>query len=50
MRKEELEQFLIDEKFDSYEDILQYVDDEKDIESLADKIRFLKKSGLEIRK
>lgn len=47
MRKEELEQFLIDEKFDSYEDILQYVDDEKDIESLADKIRFLKKSGLE---
>lgn len=47
MKKEELEKFLIEEKFDSYEDILQYVDDEKDIESLADKIKFLKKNGLE---
>lgn len=47
MKKEELEKFLIKEKFDSYEDILQYVDDEKDIESLADKIKFLKNNGLE---
>ena len=47
MKKEELEKFLREEKFDSYEDILLYVDDEKDIESLADKIKFLKKSGLE---
>ena len=47
MKKEELKKFLIEEKFDSYEDILQYVDDEKDIESLADKIKFLKKNGLE---
>jgi hypothetical protein len=47
MKKEELEEFLIEEKFDSYEAILQYVDDEKDIESLADKIKFLKNNGLE---
>ena len=47
MKKEELEKFLIKEKFDSYEDILQYVDDEKDIEILAEKISFLKKNGLE---
>ena len=47
MKKEDLEKFLIQEKFDSYEDILQYVDDEKDIESLADKIKFLKKNGIE---
>ena len=47
MKKEELKKILLEEKFDSYEDILQYVDDEKDIESLADKIKFLKKNGLE---
>ena len=47
MKKEELEKYLIKEMFDSYEDILQYVDDEKDIESLANKIEFLKKNGLE---
>ena len=47
MKKEEEKKILLEEKFDSYEDILQYVDDEKDIESLADKIKFLKKNGLE---
>ena len=47
MKKEELEEFLKQEKFDSYDEIIQYVDDEKDIESLADKIKFLKKNGIE---
>lgn len=47
MKKEELEKYLINENFSNYDDIIQYVDDEKDIESLADKIKFLKNNGLE---
>lgn len=48
MKKEDLRKYLEELKYDegSIEEILSYVDNEKDIESLYEKIKFLTKTGV----
>lgn len=49
MKKEELKKLLKDLEFDKayIDEVITYVDNEKDIESLYEKIKFLNKNGIE---